>query len=428
MRREYNLKHLRTMPKRLSALLAAIVLLFGVVFPLLLPKQASAASQLQQRSLKLSSSANGSITTDKAGNAIAAGAGGNGQKTQEVFTFKLQTTGNVGSVLIVYCDDPIPEDTCNTPTGFTAANVASVTQSGWTGGAFSLDTSTNLTAQNCDNGRVRCIALKRTSAGGETANTTVTLTFGGTGSDYITNPTTDNYAFFARIRTYSDTGWTLANLQDYGSVAGSTAQQIDITAKVKEVLNFSVADVTGLTAPGTTGCAALGAGTNGQITLGDANGVLDFNVAWDARSYFRLSTNSNFGATVYYSGDTLKNGSNTISAAGTTAVLSAPGTSQFGLGLDSSDTQGGNGYSLSRLVPTAQYNSSNGAINPPGIAAKFALDTGSTSTPVALAASTAPTGPVGCETGAIRYIGNISTSTPAGIYYTTITYIATSSF
>lgn len=416
------------MPKRLSALLAAAVLLFGVVFPLLLPQKALAANQLQQRSLKLSSSANGNITTDKAGNAVAAGAGGNGQKTSEVFSFKLQTTGNVGSVLIVYCDDPIPEDPCNTPTGFDASHVASVTQSGWTGGAYSLDTSTNLTAQNCDNARVRCIALKRASAGGETSNTTVTLTFGGTGSDYITNPTTDNYAFFARVRTYSDTGWTFANLQDYGSVAGSTAQQIDITAKVKEVLNFSVADVTGLTAPGATGCAALGAGTNGQITLGDANGVLDFSVAYDAHSYFRLSTNSNFGATVYYSGDTLKNGSNSIASVGTTAVFSSPGSAQFGLALDSSDTQGGNGYNFSHLSPAAQYNSGNGAINPGGSGAKFAFDTGSTTTPVVLASSTSPTGAVGCETGSIRYLGNISTSTPAGIYYTTITYIATSSF
>jgi hypothetical protein len=139
------LKDLRNLPKRLSAVLAAVVLLFGVVFPLLLPQKALAANQLQQRSLKLSSSANGNITTDKAGNAISAGAGGNGQKTSEVFSFKLQTTGNVGSVLIVYCDDPIPEDPCTTPTGFDASHVASVTQSGWTGGAYSLDSATNLT-------------------------------------------------------------------------------------------------------------------------------------------------------------------------------------------------------------------------------------------------------------------------------------------
>lgn len=434
MRSENNLRRIRTMPRRLSALLTAVVLLFGIVIPVLLPMTAHAA-QFQNRSLKISSSANGSVTTDIAGNAISAGAGGNGQKTREDFTFKIATTGNVGSLLIQFCDDPIPQDPCltggtlagsNIP-GFNSSNVTSiVSQTGWNGAeAFVLDTTTVLTAGGrcvgTSPGRDNCIAINRTTARNETATTTVTLAFGGGASDYITNPTVDNRAFFARITTYSDTAYTTQ--QDYGTVVGSTAQQIDITAKVKEVLNFSVSDVTGLVAPGTT-CTQLGAGSNGALALGDSNGVLSFTTPYDAHSYFRISTNTNFGTVIYYSGDTLKNGANTITATGTTAVSSAVGTKQFGLAIDSSDTQGGNGYSFTDLTAGAQYNTGQGTITSGGTA-KFAFDVASTTAPVSIASSAAA---ITCDTGSVRYLGNISVNTPAGIYTTTITYIATGTY
>lgn len=438
MRSKNNLRRIRTMPKRLSALLAATVLLLGIVIPVIAPQSARAA-QLQNRSLTISSSANGGITTNVSGVAAAAGSGGNGQKTSELFTFNIATTGNVGSILIQYCDDPIPQDPCltggtlagsNIP-GFDSSNVASiVSQTGWSTNNFTLDTTTVLTGSpyNCvgtSPGRSNCIAVKRATAASETSGTTVTLKFGGLTSDYITNPTVDNRAFFARVTTYSDTAYTTQ--QDYGTVVGSTAQQIDITAKVKEVLNFSVGDVTALVAPGGT-CTALGAGSNGALALGDSNGVLSFTQAYDTHSYFRLSTNTNGGVIVYYSGDTLKNGTNQINAIGTTATASTVNSSQFGLAIDSSDTQGGNGYSFTSLVaPTGSptdYSSGAGTITTGG-SAKFAFDTASVTAPVKIASST---GPVACDTGSVRYLGNISTATPAGIYTTTITYIATGTY
>jgi len=426
------------MPKRLSALLAAIVLLFGIVIPVFVPEGAAAA-QLQSRSLSISSSANGGITTNVSGVAAAAGSGGNGQKTSETFTFNLATTGNVGSMLIQYCDDPIPQDPCltggtlassNIP-GFDSSNVASIVSQTINGtpSNFTLDTTTVLTGSpyNCvgsSPGRSNCIAIKRASAAAQTSGDTVVVKFGGLNADYITNPTVDNRAFFARITVYSDTAYTTQS--DYGTVVGSTAQQIDITAKVKEVLNFSVGDVTALVAPGAT-CTALGAGSNGALALGDANGVLSFTQAYDTHSYFRLSTNTNGGVIVYYSGDTLKNGTNQINPIGTTATTSVTNSSQFGLGIDQSDTQGGNGFSFTSLsasaVPT-DYTNGAGTITTPGTA-KFAFDTTSTTTPVKIASSS---GPVACDTGSVRYLGNISTATPAGIYTTTITFIATGTY
>ena len=128
--------------------------------------------------------------------------------------------------------------------GFDASNLTSiVSQTGWSTNNFSLDTTTVLTGspwscQGSSPGRVNCIAINRASAASETATTSVTAAFGGTSGSYITNPTADNQPFFARIYTFSDTAYTQANMVDYGTVVGSTAQQIDITSKVKEVLNF----------------------------------------------------------------------------------------------------------------------------------------------------------------------------------------------
>jgi len=446
------LKKIRTLPRRVSALIAATLLMLGIVIPVLMPNTVSAA-QLQNRSLTISSSANGTITTNIAGVAAAAGSGGNGQKTAE--TFKWDDTGaSIGSILIQFCDDPIPQDACLTGgtmagsniAGFDSSHVAAIQSSTWVTG-WTVDTTTNLTtggsggAHDCQNtvgpavGRQNCIALTRTATAD--AAGARSLKFGGTGSDYITNPTADNRPFYARITTYSDSAFTNANQVDYGTVVGSTAQQIDITSKVKEVLNFSVSPIA-TQAPGTT-CTALTDNPGptpapGALNppLGDTNGVLSFTQAYDAHSYFRLSSNAVNGISVYYSGDTLKNGTNQINPAGLTAVSSTVNSSQFGLALDSSDTQGGNGYSLSVLAPITagtspngtDYSSGNGTITTGG-SAKFGFNTASVTTPEIIAKSAAP---VGCETGSVRYLGNISTSVPAGIYTTTITYIATGTY
>src|SRR5665213_1230862 len=116
MRSKNKLNQIKSMPPRLISLSMAFVLLFALVVPVLLSGRASAASaQLQTRSVKLSSSANGTITTDIAGNAVTAGDGGNGQKTAETFTFTSVTAQNIGSIIFKFCDDPIPLDATSGP-------------------------------------------------------------------------------------------------------------------------------------------------------------------------------------------------------------------------------------------------------------------------------------------------------------------------
>lgn len=416
--------HLSNFIKRFVALNVAVLLIFTIAIPVFLPAMANAAL-VTERSITLSSSAPGTATTGTAGEGL------NGQKAKHTVGFKVATTGNVGSILIQYCTSPVVAVACTTPTGFNANNLpnasTSLATTGFSAQNFSVDkTTTNPTGCNGASGTTRdnCVLIKRVTTASEAANTAVTIAYGGTASDYITNPTTVNYSFYARITTYSDTAFTTA--VDNGSVAASTAQQITITARVAERLELSVgvgSPVGTLPAAGTT-CAPIN--DAGAINLGDANGVLSTNTAYDAYSFFRVNSNTTYGTKIYYSGDTLRNGANVITAMPTAAgagTASTPGTRQFGLAFDNTNTN----YSFTDLqrIIAGDYDAGNGTINPAGGTARFAFETTSLTTPVEIANSTAG---INCDTGAIRYVANVSTNTPAGIYTTTITYIATGTY
>ena len=415
-------------PKRFFTLAATLLFVLALVLPIVKPGRADAA-QLTSRKITLSSSAKGNISTDAGGTAVAPGAGGNGAKAKHTVAVTMATsTATIGSMLIMYCTDPIFQSTCTTPTGLDAANLTAATVTGLTGAAgFSLDTATTNATINsaipantgvCNGAsstRTNCVAVKHTTGQAQTGTPTATIAYGGGASDYIINPidTSDNYSFYARIIVFSTT--TFATQVDYGSVAASTAQHVDITAKVKEKLNFSVG--TTVTAPSTT-CVAFS--DSGALALGDGNGVLSTTTQYAANSYFRVNTNTSGGTKIYYSGDTLKSGSFSITAL-TSEVTTAAGTEQFGLAIDSSDTQTGSGYSFTSLTAATGYDEGNGALG----TAKFNYATGSVSTPVEIASSA---GGITCDTGSVRYVANIATSTEAGIYTTTVTYIAVGTY
>lgn len=384
-----------------SSLLFAALALFGtwVVGDAVMFTNHVSAAQITARKLTLSSSANGNITTG------ASGSGTNGSKAKHTLDFTLGTTGNVGSIEFEYCTTPLPGTTCTAPTGMDASTVTSVGGTSATG--WSLGTSGNAPTAS----RLR---ITHTAASMSGAHQFIFGTGSGGANDWIKNPTSDNSTFFIRITTFSDTGWTTA--VDAGTVANSTAQQIDVTAKVQEVLNFSVGST--VTTP-TASCAAFS--DSGALVLGDpTEGTLSFSQAYDAHSYFRVSTNANGGTVIYYSGDTLKSGSNSISAVGASAAASAVGTSQFGLAIDSTDTQSGDGHSFTSLAATSPYGTGNGTITNAGTA-QFAFNTASLTTPVQIASAS---GTITCDTGSVRYLGNISTTTPPGIYTTAISYLA----
>jgi len=289
----------------------------------------------------------------------------------------------------------------------TVATIAS--SSGWTT-ALTLDTTTTANAgaggifatSACSGSgtlRANCILFTR-ATGALTGTPALNVAFGtGAGTDWIKNPTGVG-AFYVRIYMFSDVTYTTQI--DSAAVAGSVNENIDITSKVQEKLNFSVSGV--YSAP-TGACVALSG--SGAVNLGDVvNGTLDTALAYDVHTYFRLNTNANGGTNVLYSGDTLKNiaGTNSITALTSTATASAVGSSQFGLALDTGNAN----HSFTNLIATAPYAGGSGTITNAG-SALFAFSTASVTTPVQIAGLAS--GTVSCDTGDVRYLGNIATTT-----------------
>ena len=228
----------------------------------------------------------------------------------------------------------------------------------WTATAVNQEEATSgITGKN------NMIILQNTGTGmGLPSGTQVKVLFFATDDDYITNPGAG--AFFVKINTFSaydDEDDLIENLNaspsrliDGGvTVANVMNQSIQITTKVLETMQFSVGTVDPATLDETElGDSSLGKSEHGVcdtilmgLTGDDAQNVLELGNqnsesslsterTYATHSYWRLSSNSSAGATVYYSGHTLSNTSgDEIKAIGPSLKESAKGSEQFGLAL-----------------------------------------------------------------------------------------------
>jgi hypothetical protein len=382
-----------------SAYAAAAVLILGVAMVPALSGTAYAYNLVEDRYIKMSSSANGATGV-----------------SYEV-GFEIATTGNVQGVVVDFCSStPIIADVCTAPAGFSVGAPTVAT----TGGA-NTGLGAGWTAASINSGRT--LTLKNSSGGSLSATTPVKFTL-----STATNPTTTNTSFYARIFTFAtdtaiDTwdnaadGSSVAGVVDAGGVALSTAAQITVTAKVQETLTFCV--YTG------ANCAAGGT----AVTLGDTNGVLAIGGAFvDKTTKFDLASNAGSGVTVRFKAPTLTSGLNTIAALGDPGTTSSPASSQFGLcGYvtaptllafaapynDSTDCAG-----TSQTAGTGSTGGDNGAT--------FALDTNGTTGSASTYGDDLATMAAGVtEQGRLAFIGNISATQPAGIYTSTFNFVAT---
>ena len=259
------------------------------------------------------------------------------------------------------------------------------------------------------------IILTNTSGQALTAGQAVQVLFFANNTHYITNPGTG--AFFVKINTYNKefndaptgsqvdmTGLaptTNANIIDGGvTVANVMNQSIQITTKVLETMEFSVGTVD----PDTLSSAELAASDYGSgshipcgriltrmtpsdpqnvLALGNqgAESSLETARAYATHSYWRLSSNSSGGATVYYSGHTLSNTSgDEIKPIGNNAATSAPGSEQFGLAIATaslSGTTAGTG-AVAPNFNTGTYGVNYTQDNAPGNVWENAADNGKT--------------------------------------------------
>ncbi|HEY8886801.1 MAG TPA: hypothetical protein VIM31_04890 [Candidatus Microsaccharimonas sp.] len=401
---------------------------------------------------------------------------------------------------------PVGNATNSTPATITGAPKADDTEGNFVvltqpaaGGSWSQSAGWTMTATNKEDGTVTLgtatgannyIKIVNTTGAATATGDAVKIIFFGTNGNYITNP--GQGAFFVKINDYnSDTTINDTTLVDGGvTVANVMNQSIEIQTKVLETMDFSVGTVDPYTlvSDGTTGSALYAAShlqTHGQcdpiatsLTYGQnaATNVLQMgdttqenslrtDKTYSTHSFWRLSSNSSAGATVYYSGSTLKNTVNDqINPIGKTASFPLRGTPQFGLAIDNAKTgnlavnytnenNGGTGLfengtdintngidastttdtasltgyhspQLAPLAPTTGYADGAGIVNNEygTVSGKFAFDPNANIVPAPIATENAQV--VDCVTAKVRYIANIAATTPAGIYTTKINYIA----
>lgn len=358
-----------------------------------------------------------------------------------------------------------------TTAGTFEVKVGGVTNTGWTFGKSRLE---NVQHSGTLTGKNNYMTLTKAAGATIPAGTEVQLIFRPSENVYITNPGAD--AFFVKINTYNtevvndmignhndstpndntdNPGNTHTVIDGGVTVANVMTDSIHITTKVLETMAFSVGtrnrDTVVLTNPDVHGpCDPIQVVNNNRLNLGNPNAEysLETDTAWDVYSYWRLSSNSSGGATVYYSGNTLANTvGDEIEEIGPAATTSLPGAEQFGLGFvdatDDDDGDVGNSIpssfdpafealvtaqptrfkmpELTVLTPATAYANATGAINGTPTAT-FAFQKSSNTVPVVIAEDTNDV--ISCDTAKMRYVANIGADTPAGVYTTKINYLA----
>lgn len=324
---------------------------------------------------------NQTTASDITNRSIAIGSSSTGANTFHTFTYTLAGGTNVGSIKFQYCaNSPIFTEVCTAPASMNADTTTLASQTGETG--FSIDAGgTNAST----------IIITRGSAG---------LTVAGQSSykfDNITNPNTAGQSYYVRISTHSTLdGSGPSNNQ--GAVVFVLVNELTVSAYVPPYLAFCVGQSVG------SKCSSVSGFDLNMGTLSDTETVTQ-------TTQIAGATNNSTGYTVYVLGYTLTAGTNVIPAMAS-AAASVVGTSQFGLNAraNSSPSIGQEPGPGGTLAPIGSYNTPN----------TFKYVNGD-----AIAQSALPTD---YNTLTISYVANTSSGQPAGVYTTTLTYVATSTF
>jgi len=386
-----------------------------------------------------------SRTSDRETNAAAIAAGHKTSDLDVVGTFTDAEDGALGAGQFQILVNDVPSD------------------AGWTMTTKTVEDSTfgdSTPGSGLDGltGTKNFIVLTSSTGIQPTTGQNVKVIFKPSSSVYITNP--GEGAFFVKMNTYKDDNTsgnallpdTDDNILDGGvTVANVMTDSIHITTKVLETMSFSVGtrnrDTVVLSNPDVHGtCDPIQVVDGNRLQLGnpDAEYSLETGKAWDVYSYWRLSSNSSGGATVYYSGNTLANTvGDEIAPIGPTAASSTPGTEQFGLGfVDATDddespvdkfdpafktlvTNEPDRFKMPKLyymTPETNYANGTGTINGGSPTASFAFEKESNTVPRVIAQNNDHV--ISCDTAKMRYVANIGADTPAGVYTTKVNYLA----
>jgi len=406
----------------------AVVIASAALLPAMLLSGQASGAQLTSRYVDLSSvQSSGGNNTEGSGRD---GADAFGQDVTYTIGFVTGTLNDTEAIVIDFCNDsPITATTCTAPTGFNVneGTLALANQTGIGGNNFAIDAATD----------TNTLVLSRTALN-IAASTAVELDLGTTAAgNGITNPTV-NGTFYARILTYDTLATATAYTStvpgafiDDGGVAMAIANELTISARVQEVLQFCVGSTYSGTSVPADDCTDI-SGTAINLGILDSASTTATVAGTDGKAMIR--TNANSGAVMYYKAEQntasgkLKVAGATcsgvlltdqcINSVGTTQAAIASGVENFGMALTGLTTA--NGTVATTLTCDAAYLSPSTCTAAPTAYAWD--DSGSFDT---IASSTSVLDDVLVN---LRFAGTASATTPTGLYTVTANFVATATF
>lgn len=302
-----------------------------------------------------------------------------GELSDHLFGFSYPNTETVGSVAFEYCANTAILDTACTPPPNLNVEAANLSfQSGETGFSIHSNTTAN-----------RLVISRPAASGGPGP---AQYLFAG-----VQNHTTESDTVYVRIYVYPTVDGTGPHT-DAAAAAFSTSTSLTVGLYVPPFLIFCV---------GITVAIDCSSAEGTRIALGE----LQTSSVATATSQYSGATNDFTGYSVSVHGTTMTSGNNVIPAIDS-PDSSRPGNSQFGINLrdnnvpDVGQNESGPGTSVAAvdysLVDTFKFASSD-LLSLAGTSSNYDRFT-------------------------VSYIVNISDDQPAGVYTTTVTYIAVASF
>ncbi len=222
-----------------------------------------------------------------------------GATTSYKISFRYMSPASIGSFELLFCDDPIPYMPCVVPQGMNVSNAQLMDELGDAGFTITQKSTNRL-----------LLARSSSQPMGEKS----VYTLGG-----IVNPIATDQAFSIRIKTFTSSDGT-GDQVDFGSVRGQVTDDITVESQVPPMLIFCFAQQV------ENNC------TKTNETYYTDMGDLGSGRTLTAQSQMAVGTNATAGFVITANGTTMSAGTNTIPSLSTPS-LSVPGSNQFGINL-----------------------------------------------------------------------------------------------
>ena len=312
---------------RTSAVAAAAVLTVAAVLPAVVMLGRADAAQISNRSIQLSNS--------------ASGANGVNYRAQ----FNAATSSTIKGIVIDICggdSSPLIGTTCSSMTSANfdwntpvAADILTFTINGVAQTVSDTPTSAQWGVGTVETGRT--LYLSSVDGTAVTSGQTVVVEVGNVDNpnDVDAGGTDDVGTFYGRLftfpndtganspATYDDASTGEANVTDFGGAAMSTTDNLTVTARVQESLTFCI-----YTNTPQTGCTTATIAAGG-LNIPNATTALNSNSVSTASAYFGLATNALNGANVRMWSN---NSSNGVLKSGSTRTINPHGGTMDGSG------------------------------------------------------------------------------------------------